>query len=438
MNNIINSSLKMAKTEPYLNKASIQSVFLILVLISLPLKNIYISITMIAFVLISLKDFKIKNFVLKTHHIFPILLYSLMLLSFLWTHDKNTTLFGLQKLLPIAIIPIIFAYLQTKFAQEKDFIFRYFSYTMVVYGVFYILRATLLYAKTNNISSFFNINLVPPDPGSIYISVFASFALFYFVQLPNKKTDEKIALFWLILLLFLLSSKSIITINFLIISCYYIFFSEIPKSTKFLTILTVFAFLFFSLFYVKETRDRFLIEFETAFVDNTPNHDLLQFRGKTYNVSLNEAWTKQDFHQNNYFPSIALRIYQTRIFAEMLTEQNILLTGFGLEASQPEIAKKTKEHNVYFDYAVFNFHNQYVQTFAEIGIFGFLILVLMLGYNLKNAIKNKDFLHITFAITMIILFLTESFFCRQRGIVFFIILYCIFNAVNTKSVQEIK
>ena len=59
--------------------------------------------------------------------------------------------------------------------------------------------------------------------------------------------------------------------------------------------------------------------------------------------------------------------------------------------------------------------------------FGFLILIGMLYFNLKNGWKQKDFLHIVFAITMIILFLSESFFCRQRGVIFFITVYCMLN-----------
>jgi hypothetical protein len=61
----------------------------------------------------------------------------------------------------------------------------------------------------------------------------------------------------------------------------------------------------------------------------------------------------------------------------------------------------------------------------------------MVFLNLKNAIKNKNFLHIVFAVSMIILFLTESLLCRQRGIVFFITLYCIFNTIPNKT-KEIK
>ena len=89
------------------------------------------------------------------------------------------------------------------------------------------------------------------------------------------------------------------------------------------------------------------------------------------------------------------------------------------------------------EYEEYNFHNQYIQTLAEVGFFGLLILVLMLFVNLLNAIKQKDFLHIAFAITMIMLFLSESFFCRQRGIVFFIILFCLFNS-NYSNLQRDK
>ena len=114
----------------------------------------------------------------------------------------------------------------------------------------------------------------------------------------------------------------------------------------------------------------------------------------------------------------------------MLQEQNILFTGFGIEASQDQIEKKAIQYNLYDGYGEFNFHNQYIQTFSELGLIAFLILLGMLHFNLKKAWREKDFLHIAFAITMIILFLSESFFCRQRGIVFFITIYCMFNLVK--------
>jgi hypothetical protein len=188
---------------------------------------------------------------------------------------------------------------------------------------------------------------------------------------------------------------------------------------------------------VSEVRQRFLIEYETAFIDNTLNESLTKEKQNIYNVSINEAWNKGDFHQNNFFPGTALRIYQLRVFSEIVTENPmIILKGLGLEASQEYIIKKSIAHNLNPLYAEQNFHNQYVQTLAELGVLGLFILIMMLFINLKNAFEHKDFLHITFAITMIMLFLSESFFCRQRGIVFFTTLYCLFNSDFTEETKE--
>jgi O-antigen ligase len=150
-------------------------------------------------------------------------------------------------------------------------------------------------------------------------------------------------------------------------------------------------------------------------------------------VSINEAWNKKDFHHNSFFPGTAMRVYQIRIFFEIVREQGIFLKGLGIENSQKEIRKKSIQYNLSPAYGEYNFHNQYIQTYVELGIVGFVILILMLILNFISALKQKDFLHIAFAITMIVLFLSESFFCRQRGIVYFIVLYCIFNSIKKQN-----
>ncbi len=127
-------------------------------------------------------------------------------------------------------------------------------------------------------------------------------------------------------------------------------------------------------------------------------------------------------------------MYQVRIFTEMLHEDPIFFTGYGLNASINKIDAKSMEHNIYRGedkrtggYNRFNFHNQYVEAFADLGVFGFLLIVAMVVVNLINGIRLKYFVHIAFAVLMISLFLTESFLWRQRGLVFFTLFYCLFN-----------
>jgi hypothetical protein len=307
---------------------------------------------------------------------------------------------------------------------------------MVLYAVFYLSKAIYRFYTTGNKAVFFYHELVTKDVNAIYVSVFASFALFYFVSNSSQKVISKAALFILTLLVVLLSSKNIILVDFVLIITYFLFFSTYTKIKKKVIVFLIFFFLTGSFLFLDQVRDRFRIEFETAFIANSQHADFETQKGSIYVVSLRQAWTQEQFRPNNYFPGTALRLYQIRIFKEMIQEQNsIILTGFGLEATQDKIRAKAVEHNLFLGYGEFNFHNQYVQTFAELGIFGILILIGMLFCNLKKAVGDKNFLHIVFAITMIVLFLTESFFCRQRGVVFFVVLYCLLNSVDTNKTK---
>jgi len=404
-------------------------VFLIaFILLAIPLKHIIGSLSIILFLLAVLVNYSKNSFVLTKSLFLPIAFYLLMCLSLIWTDDFQLSLAGLQKELPFLLIPIAFLYLPQFNRTQRFKIAGLYSYGMVLYSIFYLAKAVIRFIATGHTDVFFYHELVSLDVNAIYVSVFISFALFYFINKKTKNDLIRICIGILALMVFLLSSKSIIFIDFVLIICYYSFFSQVPNSVRVLTITAVSGFLLFSLAYVKEVRERFLLEYETAFVDNTINSKIGDNSGKVYNVSLQQAWNDPEFQQNQFFPGTALRVYQFRIFTELVQEESVIFTGFGLEASQEHIQNKAVQYKLYDGYGDFNFHNQYIQTFAELGIFGFILLISMLFFNIKKAIQDKDFLHIAFAVTMIILFLTESFFCRQRGITFFIILYCLFNS----------
>ncbi len=407
-----------------------------LILVTLPLKNIYVSIATIGFVVAGILINERQNIKNGMAIFLPILFFIMLSFSLLWTNDFDASLSGLQKSLSFLVIPVVFFIIPKISKETQNWIFRVYGFGMLVYATMYIIMAGINYYSTLNRELFFNKYLVPEDPGAIYMSVFASFALFYFIQLKSRKILENVALIVLSTFIFLLSSKSSITIDFVIIIWFYAFYAKISQGTKALTISAVSLFLFFSIFFVKEVKERFFIEFETAFVDNISTEENNELPNKIHNISVAEAWNTKSFQQTDFFPGTALRVYQLRIFTEMQKEKPAFFTGFGLEASQDKIREKCKMHNLNNDYGEYNFHNQFIQTFAEIGIIGLLILITMLTVNLLNGIKQKDFLHIAFAITMIMLFLSESFFCRQRGIVFFTLLYCLFNANNHSSQRD--
>lgn len=359
-----------------------------------------------------------------------------MVLSLLWTYDFKLSVAGLQKEIIFLFVPMAFLFLPKLSMEQRTSVIRIYSFGMVLFCIFYLLNAVFRYFSTGESAVFFYHELVTLDVNAIYVSVFVSLALFYFIDLKSKNNLTRVCIGFLSLMIFLLSSKSIIFIDFILIIGYYSFYSNVPKSVRYLTVTVFTSFLIFSLFFVKEVRERFLLEYETAFVDNTINDKIGNAKDTVYNVSINQAWNDEKFQQNQFFPGTALRVYQFRIFKELIQEKSVFFTGFGLEASQAQIQQKAEEYELYDGYGDFNFHNQYTQTFAELGFLGFLLLISMLGLSLKKAFKRKDFLHITFAITMIVLFLTESFFCRQRGITFFVVLYCFFNSNFPKIASD--
>lgn len=410
------------KTSDFLRKPTVFTYLLSAILITIPLNFAFGSISCIIFLTMSFSNLHKIKFTYNKALIIPILFYLVMLLSLIWTRDLKATFAGLQKEILFLLLPLAFLVIPKLNKQALNKIFNIFSFSMVFYGLYYFIRALFRYFESGNTNVFFYHELVTKELNAIYVSVLASFALFYFISLSNKLLKERLSILILMLLVFLLSSKNIIIVDFSLMVIYYFFFSNRVRKTKIITVLILSFLVISSVVFVSKIRDRFIIEYESVFNENSKSKN-----DEIHTISLKQAWTSNEFSANDFFSGSALRVYQIRIFKEMVLEENIFWTGFGLETSQDKIREKAIQNHLYPEYGEYNFHNQYVQTFAEMGVFGLLLLILMLVINLKKALVDKCFIHIVFAVTMITLFLTESFFCRQRGVIFFITLYCLFN-----------
>lgn len=421
------------KTENSNSDSKVLVFLLSAVLLTLPLNFAYGSFSCMLFFLYAFLFLRPLKFKPNKALILSIALYFFMICSLLWSNDLAATKSGLQKEIPLLIMPVIFLFIPNLSREIIFRVFRFFSFGMVFYGVYFIMRAVVRYLDFRNSSVFFYHELVTKDLSAIYVSTFASFALFYFIQIQKKTVLDKISLCFLAIFIFLLSSRTLITIDFILFVCYYLFFSHTHSGVKGITVFSVSVFLFFSFVFIKQTRERFLIEYQTAFVDNTVSNGNDSSVRNLSNVSIKQAWNNKSFNENNYFSGTALRIYQIRIFKEMLQENNIFFTGFGLEASQNKIKEKATQYNLSPTYGAFNFHNQYVQTFADLGFLGLFILFFMLLLNISKAWQSKSFIHVAFSIIILVLFMSESFFCRQRGVIFFITFYCLFNSFDDRE-----
>ncbi|WP_445453387.1 O-antigen ligase family protein [Flavobacterium sp. 25HG05S-40] len=441
MVNIYNFSKNAIQNLTKENKNNSSFIPILLVLATIPLSFAINNIALGIFLVSCFFTLKKENTTIRTELLVPLLLYFLMVLSYFWSIDSKETLSSLSKEIPLLLIPLGFIISKTNTSEQKQKIIAYYSYVMVAFVLFYCIRAIIRYSIYQDARMLFyhgendkDYGLVPKLLNAIHMSVFVAVAFFHFFTKELKSKADSFFSLLLFGFILLLSSKNIILVVLLLCLIHIFFFSKTAQKLR-LRNLIVFGLLIGIIFSLGRIKERFKVEFQTNTDKSLSTAVIEGVPAGVHFVSIKEAWTNPTFSPNDYFNGTAFRVYQFRIFTEMLQENNIFFTGFGLNASYPKIKEKALQYNLYMGtgdntdtgYQSKNFHNQYVQNFAELGIFGFMLLLLMLLMNVKNAIKSKDFVHFAFAFLMISLFLTESFLWRQRGVVFFTMMYCLFN-----------
>jgi len=420
------------------SKNNISFFFLLLVLITIPLPNIFNTIALVLLIVSLIANYQKTNYQNNSLLLLPLTMFILMGISYFWSIDKQETLRAILKETALLLIPLVFMFIKFTLNQKKKIITIY-SYSMVVFTFYFLIRALIRYIITNETRVFFyhgennfDYGLVPKLLNAIHVSVYAAIAFFYFFNKEIKSITDNIFSTILFGFILLLSSKSIILVVVILIFIQLFYFSKIANKMR-LKNLIVFGVIIGLLFSFGKIKQYFSVEFQSNTTKSLSPNVINGLPKEGHNVSIYEAWNNEKFLPTDFFSGTAFRVYQIRVFSEIISENNAYLTGFGLNASTEKVAEKAKKYNLFLGdesnegYHEKNFHNQYIQNFSDLGIIGFALLLIIMLFNIKNAIKNKDFLHFSFAVLMISLFLTESFLWRQRGVVFFTLFYCLFN-----------
>lgn len=439
--NYLNSLWNDLKTE---NNFPSNYLFGLIFFITIPLPLAFNNIALVLWTISSGLSLRNKPFSLNLNLLISVFFFLWMAASYFWSIDMNATIKALPKEITLVLVPINFMFFSRDGLEKKITIWlKYYSHFMVLYALFFLLRAGIRYLIFKETAVFYyhgendvDSGLVPKLLNAIHVSVFIAVAFFWFLYQSHKTRTETIAMGVLFVFLVLLSSKNILLVVVLLTLVYLFYFSKTANKMRLRNSL-IFTSLILSVLFFGKIKQRFDIEFQSN-TSRSLSHDVLnQAPEGVHFVSIYEAWNNESFTPNDYFPGTAFRVYQIRIFLELIKEEPVLLTGFGLNASFKKLEEKSIKYNLYQGtgkgdgYQNKNFHNQYVQTFAELGIIGFLILIFMLGIMMYKAIKRESFLQISFTVLVISVFLTESFLWRQRGVSFFTIIFCLLVTIKT-------
>jgi len=404
----------------YINRQKVDLWLVSLVLITLPLKHSINSAVIIFTFLYFLYNYLINKNKPKLEinqiSIAFISIYLLAIVSLIWSVDIDESIKGLSQKLSYLILPILFVLIPKLSTSELNIVFSNFSKSVVLYALYCLSIGLFSYLKSSNIDALFYHNLSKPlnNINAIYMSTYTAFSLLFFFIKKLKKKSDYFYLAVLSVFLVLLSSKLIISITLLAIGFSPLFFKKETKKRILKTIFLI-STLIIIIFLSKKIVDRFTIEIN--------------------NTNFSEVLSKKEFGQVYYWTGASLRLFQIRAFIELFEEDQILFKGYGIDASQSMLKKKYIQYNLYPGFYHFNFHNQYLQVFSELGLLGLLFLLSVFYFSLKEAYINKNFFSLSFIILIAILCITESYLWRQRGMVFFITVTLLFFKEKDQSVN---
>lgn len=370
-------------------------------LISLPLRYAYSTTIMIVLLVCSAGSAFFHKIFFKKDLLIPIFFYLIIALSLTWTFDVKNSIRGLERQLPLLIIPFSFILMPELHKKTFKMICYVFAIALSALACFFMIYALFIYGQNGDSSAFFYHNLLlPMDLNAIYMSVMTSLSLLYLIFYSEKQFLDWLLSGILLLFLILLSSKNLIV--FTVISI--IIGLIIKKKSNLKSLILGGALVLLT----------GLVIFLTP-MKNRLNQEL------TSNVK--EVLTCQEFNRVYPWTGTTIRLFQARIAYELLDEYDAFILGFGINASKDKIIEKQNHYNLYYGYNEYNFHNQYIQSAVELGVLGLFCILLLIFSILKGYISNKELMELFLFLIIAAVFVTETYIWRQRGLYHFLILY---------------
>lgn len=260
---------------------------------------------------------------------------------------------------------------------------------------------------------------------ALYILMSMIFILEYLLFSQNKKKKTSIAgiflLIYFLLFMFHLSSR-IGLVLLLGVLAYYFFklkFKKIYKIAIFVSVTIAFGFILSRSNFMQRLKE-LKVTFQEDVVDKGDN----QVNTKKIRVYALQAYANQE-------PAdflIGRGTGDAQKYLDAFYEKKIV--------HNPEAVK----HQAKWKFKGVHYHNQFIQTNVETGIFGLVALLLIFLGSLKQGLKKKSREHVLFVVICALFFVADSVLMRHKGVVFFAffnILFILNHYKNETTIQNI-
>ncbi|HET6244972.1 MAG: O-antigen ligase family protein [Bacteroidetes bacterium] len=351
-----------------------------------------------------------------------VLFFVLYLIGMLYSDNLQFGFETIETKLSFLAFPLIFSPYSNTFKNNMNRYLKFFIYGCAVnafacfawaayrflkpvyvdlYGVPYDLGASYFYYE--QLSVFFH-----PSYIAMY-SVFALAALFHLVNTNALKLNWNwYALIVLLIVFILLLSSKAGWIGLLLFLVY--FSRNLLKKKGIKHVVLMFGFLI-GLFFTLN------IYFTPLFTVRIPQLSVITDALKGRNSENEIVKTSTD--------GTGSRILVWKAAIEII--KNNFWIGVGTGDAKDKMLEKYKEMEMTTEYEhKLNSHNQYLNTFIALGIFGFSVLILCFIFPFYFSYKNQFILYGAFIIFVAVNFLFESMLERQAGVIFFTFFNSIF------------
>ena len=404
------------------------------------------------------KNFKQKFLIIKANNyaiglIFFYLLYSI---SLFWSDNVFEAASDIFLKLPLLIFPLIILSKKESLSSNKiNQILLSFALSSVLINLYCLYDAFLIFIKTNQLSNFYYYQLTV-NMHTAYQAMFTCFSIVVFGYLtvkekfiPNWLTYSSVS-FQMVLLL-LLSSRMQILIMMVLVPSYFIIYYYNRKKVLIGILYTVLIFVFAKLIMNVPSSLNFRYNQTVSQISSIgvedDNNDPRKFIWEASVKVIRDNWligagigdatsllverysrlSLGDSTSKDLMDSTIIQINKSEKTFPYLKEKALNNdSGYNEELV---LERNSGMYKILAERKC-NFHNQYLQTFGSIGLFGVLALFYLLGSPFIAAIIRSDYLKIIFLFIIFSSFLTESMLERQAGVSFIAFFYTLLVGKN--------